>query len=62
MVRASNLQYAMVLPRGMVVPVLMHGSETVVWKENEESRVKAVQIDNLNGLFGIRRMSAECST
>ena len=31
-------------------------SETVIWKGKEKSRIKDVQIDNLKGLLGIRRM------
>ena len=34
----------------------MYGSETMLWKEKERSRVRAVQMDNLRGLLGIRRM------
>ena len=34
----------------------MYGSETILWKEKERSRVRAVQMDNLRGLQGIRRM------
>ena len=36
--------------------VLMYDSETIIWKEKERSRIKAIQMDNLNGLLGIRRM------
>ena len=32
----------------------MYGSETMVWKE--KSRIRAVQMNNLRGLLGIRRM------
>ena len=28
----------------------------MLWKEKERSRIKAVQMDNLRGLLGIRRM------
>ena len=28
----------------------------MLWKENERSRIRAVQIDNLRGLLGIRKM------
>ena len=39
------------------MPVLMYGNETMLWKkEKEKSRVRAVQMDNLRGLLGIRRM------
>ena len=36
--------------------VLMYGRETMIWKENERSRIKAVQTDKLKGLLGIKRM------
>ena len=32
------------------MPVLMYGSETMIWKEEERSRIRAVQ------MLGIRRM------
>ena len=35
---------------------LMYGSETMIWKEKERSRIRAVQIYNLRGFLGIRRM------
>ena len=38
------------------MPVLTYGSETMIWREKERSRIKAVQMDNLRGLMGIRRM------
>ena len=34
----------------------MYGSETIIWKENERSRIRAVQMDDLRGLLGIRRI------
>ena len=46
----------------MLVPVLMYGSETLLWREKERSRVKALQIDNLRGLLGIRRMDKFLNT
>ena len=36
------------------MPVRMYGSETMIRKEKERSR--AVQMDNLRGLLGIRRI------
>ena len=38
------------------MPVLMYDSETMIWREKERSRIRAVQMDNLRGLLGIRRM------
>ena len=40
----------------LLVPVYMYSSETMLWKEKERSRVRAVQMDNIRGLLGIRRM------
>ena len=39
----------------LLVPVLMYGSEIMLWKEKERSRVRAVQM-NHRGLLGIRRL------
>ena len=39
----------------LLVPVLRNGSETMKWTE-ERSRIRAVKMDNLRGLLGIRRM------
>ena len=38
------------------MPVLLYGSETMIWKKKKRSRIRAVQMDNLKGLLGIRRM------
>ena len=47
----------LVLHKTLLVPVLMYGSETMLWKE-EISRIRVVQTDNLRGLLGIRRMDS----
>ena len=53
-----DLQFecARVLHETLLVPILMYGSETILWKEKYISRIRAVQMDNLIGLLGIRRM------
>ena len=33
----------------LLVPVLLYGSETMLWKEKERPKVSAVQVDNLRG-------------
>ena len=38
----------------LFVPVLLYGSETMLWKER--SRIRAVKMDDLRGLLGIIRM------
>ena len=37
-----------------LVPILMYGSETMMWKEKDWSKIRVVQMDNLRGLLGIR--------
>ena len=58
LVKAMDLQpeWALVKHETLLVPVLMYGSETVLWKENKRSRISTVQMDNLRGLLGIKRM------
>ena len=54
--RGLQLECAKVLHEILLVAVLMYGSETIIWKENERSRISAVQMDKLRGLLGIRRV------
>ena len=49
-----QIEYARVLHETLLVSVLMSGSETMLWKE--KSRIRVVQVNNLRGLLGIRRM------
>ena len=37
----------LVLHETLVVPVLMYGNETMLWKEKERFRFWAVHVDNL---------------
>ena len=41
---------------GFLVAVVLYGSEKMIWRVKERSRVRAVQMDNLRSLLGIRRM------
>ena len=50
-----QIECAKVLHETLLVPVLTYCSETMLWK-NERSTIRAVQMDNLRGLLGIRRM------
>ena len=46
----------------LTVTVFMFGSETMLWKEEERSRIRAVQMDSLRGLLGIMKVdSLECT-
>ena len=51
-----RLEYARVLHESLLVPVLTYGNETMIWREKEKSRINAVQMGNLRGLLGIRRI------
>ena len=52
----KDLQLARVLYETFVLSLLMYGSETTLWKENGRSRIRALQMENLRSLLGIRRM------
>ena len=54
--RNLNMSCVNVLHEKLLVPVLMYGSECQVWKEKERSRVRAVQMDNLRGMLGVKRI------
>ena len=58
LVNARDLQIecARVLHEILLVIVFTYGSETMLWKEKERSKIRAVQIDNLRDLHGIRRL------
>ena len=51
LVNARDMQFE--YARVLFVPVIMYGSETMLWREKEGSRIRVVQIDNFKG---IRRM------
>ena len=54
--RSLRLQCARVFHESLLVPVLTYGGETMIWRQKERSRIRVVQLDNLRGLLGIRRM------
>ena len=54
--RSLQLECARVLHESLLVPVLTYGSETMIRKEKERSRIRAIQMDSLKGLLGIRRV------
>ena len=49
----------MVLQKSLLLLVFTYGSETMIWREKERSRMRAVQMDNLRGLLGIRRIDKD---
>ena len=56
MLGICSFECARVSHETLLVRVLMYDSETILWKEQERSRLRAVQMDNLRGLLGITRM------
>ena len=49
--KSLHLQCARVLHESLLVPVFTYGSETMLLKEKEKSRIRTVQMDNLRGLL-----------
>ena len=56
MLGAHLNELARVLHKALLVSVLMYGSETMTRKEKERPRIRAVLMDNLKDLLGIRIM------
>ena len=54
--RSLQFECASVLHESLLVPVLTYGSETMIWREKERSRIRDVKMDNLRSLLGIKRM------
>ena len=54
-VKDLQLEWARVLPETLLEPVLMYGSKTMLRKEKEKFKIRAVQMDSLRGLLGIIR-------
>ena len=50
---SRSLVNAMVLNKTLLVPVLICGSVTMIWKEKEGYRVRAVQMDKIRSLSRI---------
>ena len=53
--RDLQLECATVLYETLLIPVLMSGSETILWKY-ERTRIRAMQRDKLKELLGFRWM------
>ena len=46
--RDLQLECARVLHETLLVPAFMYGSETMIWKEKERSRIRAAEMENLS--------------
>ena len=51
-----QLDCTRVLHEGLLVPVLLYGSKTIIWREKERLRIRSVQMNNLRGLLAVRRI------
>ena len=40
----------------LLVPVFTYGSKTIIWREEERSRIRAALMDNLRGLLSIKKI------
>jgi hypothetical protein len=54
--KSLSLECTRVLHESLLLPVLMYGSEAMVWNPKYRSKVQAVQMDNLRGILGVRRI------
>ena len=54
--KGLSLECMRVLHESMLIPVLMYGSESMVWSDEYRSKMQAVQKDNLRGVLGVRRI------
>ena len=54
----SEPQCARVLHERLLESVSLYGSEAVIWRGQERSRIRAVQMENFRGLLGIRRIDS----
>ena len=51
--RSLQLECAWMLHEAFLMPVLLYSSETMVWRKNERSTIKDLEMDILRGLLGI---------
>ena len=54
--RSLQLECGRVFQELLLMPMLTYCNETMIGREKERSRIRDVQMDNLIGLLGIRRM------
>ena len=45
-----------VVREGLIVPALLYGSEIMIWRQKEVSRIKSAQMGNLRSLLSVRKM------
>ena len=50
--KSLQLECARVLHKSLLVPVLTYGSEAMVWRDKERSRIRAVQMTTSQVCWG----------
>ena len=58
LVSARSLQpkCARALHESLLVPTLLYGCKTVIWRKKEKSRIRAVRMGNIKSLLVVRRI------
>ena len=54
--KGLKLDCAKVLRESLLMPFFIYSSETMIWRENERSRIRNLKMEDLRGLLGISRM------
>ena len=62
MLRCLQLECARTLHESLLVTVCTYGSKTMIRGEEERSRIKVLQMDNIRGLIGIKEMDKVLNT
>ena len=52
-----QLECARVLHKTLLAPASMYACETMLWREKERPRIRAVQMNNLREMLGIRMIN-----
>ena len=60
--RSLQLECAWMLHEAFLMPVLLYSSETMVWRKNERSTIKDLEMDILRGLLGIIKIDRRPNT
>ena len=53
--KSLHLECVRVIYEALLEPILLYGSNKMVCREKEKSRIRTVQLDNIRDLLGIRR-------
>ena len=49
--KSMQLECVRILHESLLEPVHMYGSETMIWRKKEGSRIRGVELDNLRGFW-----------